>query len=77
MEGNSRIGTQQTKETNFQIYVCNECDDQSQNLADLKKHNEKQHAGKNINETRVKQNREIQNEMDANNFTSHELFKDH
>lgn len=58
-----------------QIYVCNECDDRSKNLTDLKKHIEKEHTGKNVNVTHVKQNRTIQDEMDDNNYTSHDLFK--
>ena len=40
-----------------QIYVCNECDNRSQNLTDLKKHKEKEHTKQNINVTHVKQNR--------------------
>ena len=45
-----------------------------QNLANFKKHNEKQHAGKIENVTYVKQNRVIQDEMHENNHTFHELF---
>ena len=59
-----------------QIYVCNECDDRSQNLTDLKKHREKEHTMKNINVTHVKQNRVNQDEMDANDYSFNDLFNE-
>ena len=59
-----------------QIYVCNECDDRSQNLTDLKKHKEKEHTRLNINVTHVKQNRINQDEMDSINYSYNNLFKE-